>query len=129
MKVVYSPNYYVDIGSHVFPMEKYGLIIELLLKNGIILKEDIIEAQPITNDGLLLVHTREYIDKLRRSALSHREQAILEIPYSLELFKAFKYFCGGTTIAARRSLEDGCGINVEEAFITPILTMERASVF
>jgi len=97
-------------------MEKYGLIIEKLLKNGIILKEDIIEAQPIANEGLFLVHTREFIDKLKRNALSHREQTILEIPYSLELFKTFKYFCGGTTLAGRRALEDGCGINVGGGF-------------
>ncbi|MDI6751922.1 MAG: histone deacetylase [bacterium] len=116
MKVVYSPNYYADIGSHVFPMEKYGLIIEKLLNNGIILKEDIIEAPPIADGGLLLVHTGEYINKLWRGTLTHREQAILEIPYSLKLFKTFRCACSGTAIAAKISLKDGCGINVGGGF-------------
>jgi acetoin utilization deacetylase AcuC-like enzyme len=116
MKVVYSPNYYVDIGSHVFPMQKYGLTIELLLKNGIILKEDIIEPQPMTDGGLLLVHTGEYLNKLYRGTLSHREQAILELPYSSKVFKTFRCACSGTAMAAKLALKDGCGINVGGGF-------------
>ncbi|MEW6103542.1 MAG: histone deacetylase [bacterium] len=116
MKVIYSPHYYANIGRHVFPMEKYGLIIEKLLKNGLILKSDIIEPEIADLNSLLLVHTEEYIEKLKRGILSQHEEAILELPYSKELFKAFRYAAGGSILAGRQGLENGIGINVGGGF-------------
>ncbi|MEW6681076.1 MAG: histone deacetylase, partial [bacterium] len=116
MKVVYSPNYYADIGSHIFPMEKYRLIVEKLLKNGLVLKADIIEPEQAELPSLLLVHTQEYIEKLKTGRLSQQEEAILELPYSKELYKAFRLFCGGSILAGRQALENGIGINIGGGF-------------
>jgi len=116
MKVVYSPNYYADIGVHVFPMEKYRLIVEKLLKNGLILKENIIEPEQADLPSLLLVHTQEYIEKLKRGLLSQQEEAILELPYSRELYKAFRYACGGSILAGRIALDEGIGVNIGGGF-------------
>lgn len=116
MKIVYSPKYYANIGNHVFPMEKYRLIIEKLLDNGIILKRDIVQVSLPIDEDLLLVHSPLYLDKLKRGRMSHNEIQILELPYSRELFDAFRYSCSGTTQAGRYSLKDGIGINVGGGF-------------
>lgn len=116
MKIIYSPKYYVDIGSHVFPMEKYRLVVERLLDNGLILKKDIIQPSLPREEELLLVHTSFYLDKLKRGGLSYQEIQTLELPYSKELFDAFRYSCSGTTLAGRYSLKDGIGINVGGGF-------------
>ncbi|HAW49891.1 TPA: histone deacetylase [bacterium] len=116
MKIVYSPNYYADIGHHVFPMQKYKLVLEKLIENGLILKSCIVEPESIDLSSLLLVHTQKYIDKLKMENLSYEEELILELPYSKELFKAFKYACGGTTLAGRHALEQAVGINVGGGF-------------
>lgn len=116
MRIVYSPKYYANIGSHVFPMEKYRLVVEKLLNNGIILKRDIVQPSLINDEDLLLVHSPLYLDKLKRQALSHSEIQTLELPYSRELFDAFRYSCSGTTQAGRYSLKDGIGINIGGGF-------------
>ncbi|MEW6482097.1 MAG: histone deacetylase [bacterium] len=116
MKIVYSPHYYANIGSHVFPMEKYRLVVEKLIENGIILKRDIVPPPPADIETLLLVHSPSYIDKLKRGALSHQEESILELPYSRELFSAFQYACAGTLLAGRHALEQRIGINIGGGF-------------
>ena len=36
MRVVYSPRYRIDIGTHVFPTQKYQLVYAALLDHGVI---------------------------------------------------------------------------------------------
>ena len=88
-KLVYSSDYYLPIGAHVFPAEKYGLVHDRLLVGGVAEASDFLVPQPATDQDILLVHTPEYVHKLQAGTLSPREEMELEIPYSPELVKAF----------------------------------------
>ncbi len=105
-KLVYSDGYYLPIGDHVFPAEKFRLIHNRLLQEKIAGPEDFIEAQPATDDDVRLVHTPEYVYKLRTGSLSPREELQMEIPYSPKLVQAFWLAAGGSIIAAERALRD-----------------------
>jgi acetoin utilization deacetylase AcuC-like enzyme len=72
MKVVYSPRYHIDLGQHVFPTRKYELVRARLLEAGVIQPTDIVEPPPASWDELALVHTREYLTKMRHGTLSDR---------------------------------------------------------
>src|ERR1043166_1292272 len=87
-KVVYSDAYFLPIGAHVFPAQKYRLIHKHLLETKAAEESDFIEPQPATDDDIRLVHTDEYVRKLRTGTLSMTEQAVMEIPYSKELVEA-----------------------------------------
>jgi acetoin utilization deacetylase AcuC-like enzyme len=99
--IVYSARYCIDIGLHVFPTSKYQLIVERLLKSGLIRESDIVEPAPASWADLALVHTSEYLNKLRDGGLSDEDLAQLELPWSREMVEAFRTMVGGTILAAR----------------------------
>src|SRR5258708_6059829 len=115
-KLVYSDAYYLPIGEHVFPAEKYRRIRDRLLAEGIAQASDFLEPEPATDQDILLVHTPEYVQKLRTGTLSPREQMELEIPYSHELVDAFWLAAGGSILAARKALADGVCISIGGGF-------------
>jgi acetoin utilization deacetylase AcuC-like enzyme len=115
-KLIYSDDYYLPIGEHVFPAEKYRRIHDRLLKEGVAEAADFLEPEPATDQDILLVHKPEYVEKLLTGTLSPREQTELEIPFSSELVQAFWLAAGGSILAARQALADGVAINIGGGF-------------
>lgn len=105
MKVVYSPRYVIDIGPHVFPTLKYQLVSERV--RAARLHVDIVEPEPVSWTDLALVHTPEYLRKIRTGDLDAGELAQLEIPWSPEVVEGFRLMTGGTLAAARMATADG----------------------
>jgi acetoin utilization deacetylase AcuC-like enzyme len=100
LKVVYSGRYEVDIGLHVFPIRKYRLVHARLLEAGVIQPSDVAEPEPASWEDLALVHTAEYLEKIRTGTLSDEELAGLELPWSPEMVEGFRLMTGGTIAAA-----------------------------
>jgi acetoin utilization deacetylase AcuC-like enzyme len=115
-KLVYSDAYYLPIGEHVFPAEKYRRIRDRLIAADVADPTDFLEPQPATDQDILLVHTPEYMQKLKTGALSPREEMELEVPFSAELVKAFWLAAGGSILAARQCLIDGVCISIGGGF-------------
>ena len=115
-KLVYSDAYYLPIGTQVFPAEKYRRIRDRLLATGVADASDFLEPQPATDQDILLVHTPEYVDKLKTGTLSPREAQELEIPFSAELVNAFWLAAGGSIIAARQCLAGKVCISIGGGF-------------
>src|SRR5208282_6449730 len=84
-KLVYSDDYYLPIGSHVFPSEKYRCIHDRLLASGIAEPSDFVAPPPAADEDILLVHTPQYVHKLKTGTLTALEELELEVPYSPEL--------------------------------------------
>jgi len=116
MKLVYSDGYYLPIGAHVFPAEKYRLVRERLLKDKIAAASDFVEPKPASDEDILLVHTPEYVSKLRHGTLSPLEEAQMEVPYSPELVRAFWLAAEGSIKAAEFALADGIAFNIGGGF-------------
>ncbi len=102
--IVYSPGYHIDIGEHVFPTSKYPRLRDLLVERRLAAPSDFIEPAPAPWHDLALVHTDEYLDKLRHSTLSAAEVALLEMDASPSVVEGFRLMCGGTLLAARIAL-------------------------
>ncbi len=115
-KLIYSNGYYLPIGQHVFPAEKYRRIHDRLLETGVAQASDFLDPQPATDQDILLVHKPEYVNKLKTGTLSPREVMELEVPFSPELVKAFWLSAGGSILAARHALVDGVAINIGGGF-------------
>jgi len=92
--LVYSSRYRVDIGPHVFPTQKYDLIAARV-------GGPFVEPSPATWDELALVHTPEYLSKMRDGSMTDDDIAQLELPWSREMVDAFRWMTGGTIQAAR----------------------------
>src|SRR3981189_1865116 len=115
-KLIYSDDYYLPIGAHVFPAEKYRRIRDRLLELGVAHAEDFLVPEPASDQDILLVHTSRYVEKLKTGTLSPREEMELEIPYSPELVRAFWLAAGGSVLAAQHALKDGIAISIGGGF-------------
>jgi hypothetical protein len=103
-KIVYAEGYDLRLGQHVFPSEKFRLIREALEERGIAAKGDFVKPEPALDADLLLVHSAEYVGKLKRNELSYAERMHLEIPWTEETRQAFWLSTGGTILAAQLAL-------------------------
>ena len=102
MRVVYSPRYHIDIGAHVFPTVKYQAVQrELIALGGV----TFVEPDPAPWDLLALVHTAEYLDKIRTGDFTLEEIAQIELPWAPEIVEGFRLMTGGTLLAANHALE------------------------
>src|SRR5579864_341104 len=109
-KLIYSDAYYLPIGTHVFPAEKYRRVRDRLLSTGVANAGDFLEPQPATDQDILLVHKPEYVEKLKTGTLSPREEMEMEIPYSPELVHAF-WLAAGQCLQDRISISIGGGFH------------------
>jgi|SRR5580698_6146345 acetoin utilization deacetylase AcuC-like enzyme len=115
-KLIYDHHYDLNLGAHVFPSQKYRLVYESLLAQGIATKEDFLHPEPASDEDVLLVHGREYIHKLKNGTLSRTEELRLEIPWSREMVEACWLAAGGSILAGRRALADGFAGNIGGGF-------------
>lgn len=106
IKCVWSPEYEVDIGEHVFPTIKYRLIYEHLLANGICAENDVLRPSLASDAELLTVHTPAYLDDLE--ALRRTERTIYsELPLTKSIVDAYRLAAGGSILAAQIALDSG----------------------
>jgi acetoin utilization deacetylase AcuC-like enzyme len=105
LRVFFSPQYEVALSGHVWPTSKYRLIKERCESTvpGLIF----LEPPNSSWDELALIHTPEYLAKLRENALTPADVMTLELPWRPELADAFRLMVGGTCGAAAAALEDG----------------------
>jgi len=115
MKFIFSKKYYADIGLHVFPIEKYLMLHEKLVGEGVVTEENVLEPQPASKDDMLLVHTEKYVRDLfglKRTPRIMRS----ELPITQEILDAYLLATGGTVLASQKATEEGIALNVSGGF-------------
>jgi acetoin utilization deacetylase AcuC-like enzyme len=114
--LVYHERYDLNLGAHVFPAQKYRLIRERLLAEGIAAPDDFLEPSLPSDEDLLAVHERQWIQKLKHGTLGYHEILKLEIPYSSQMVDGVLLATGGTILAAERAVSEGIGFNIGGGF-------------
>lgn len=115
-KLAYHAGYDLNLGPHVFPSQKYRMIHETLLSEGLAEPGDFIAPEPASDEDVLQVHTPAYVHKLKTNTLDAMERLRLEIPYSKELIEACWLGAGGTILAGRHAMQDGVGATIGGGF-------------
>ena len=112
-RLYYSPYYYADIGDgHVFPIRKFELVRDTLLADGTLAADEIVEPAPAAVEDLLLVHTEDYITRLRSGELTAKEIRKLGLPWSESLVRRSFHAISGTINAAKDCLTSGIASNL-----------------
>lgn len=114
MKVVYSPDYEVNLGQHPFVTKKYRMIKEKLSKE--FPDIEFVNPQPVDIKVLLKVHTKEYVEKVLNLQLSYEEILRLEIPLTKEIVDAALCCVDGTILATELALKQNVGIHIGGGF-------------
>ena len=106
MRVFYSPRYRIDIGLHVFPTDKYRRVHDRLVETGVVRAADVVEPRAAGWDELALVHTQNYLDRLRSGSMTVEDLAQLELPWSDAMVEGFRLMVGGTIESALSACAD-----------------------
>jgi acetoin utilization deacetylase AcuC-like enzyme len=115
-KLVYHDRYDLNLGAHIFPSQKYRLVMVTLKSEGLAGPEDVLVPEPASDEDVLRVHSQEYVRKLKTGKLTDLEKLRMEIPYSKEMLEAVWLATGGTILAGRQALSDGLAVNLGGGF-------------
>jgi acetoin utilization deacetylase AcuC-like enzyme len=93
-------------------MEKYILLPQQLLHEGTMENENFFDPSVISEEKVLRVHTRKYLDKLLTKSLSRKEERATGFPLSEKLVKRELIITQGTVDAVDHAIENGAAANI-----------------
>jgi acetoin utilization deacetylase AcuC-like enzyme len=98
--------------GHRFPMVKYELLPEQLIREGTITADNLFSPSEIAEEDILLAHQMDYWEKLKYLNLSASEIRRTGFPLSKELIVRERIIMQGTLLAALHALENGIAMNI-----------------
>jgi len=98
--------------GHRFPAEKYRLLRQRLLSQNILRPDELFLAEAVSDEQLALVHTQEYLKKVKSGLLSEKEIRRLGLPWSPELVERSRRSVGSTIAACRSAMQDGLAVTL-----------------
>jgi acetoin utilization deacetylase AcuC-like enzyme len=114
---VYCDKFDLDWKNHIFPINKYSLVVERILRTGIAKPQDILTPEPAGEEDLLLVHTPEYLNQLRHlTKVPGRALFRFEAPMTERTLASAIYSTGGSILACREALTRGAAMNIGGGF-------------
>lgn len=113
IRVFHSPSYEADIGEHIMPIRKFGLVRAAIEASGLPVR--LLAPEPVSDADLLRVHTREYLEAIRTGEPRELAQS-QKFPWSPQLAEAVRHTNGGTIAALDAALEDGIAGNLASGF-------------
>jgi acetoin utilization deacetylase AcuC-like enzyme len=99
--------------GHRFPMTKYERLARRIAEQGEALGIVLREAGAATDEDLLRVHTRDYVDRVVSGALTPAEIRRIGFPWSAPMVERSRRSSGATIAALRDALSgDGVAVNL-----------------
>ncbi|KAI5393479.1 variant 2, histone deacetylase [Lathyrus oleraceus] len=124
--LIYSDSYDISFLGieklHPFDSSKWGRICNFLVSFGVLDKNRIVEPLEASEDDLLVVHSKSYLNSLNQSS---NVAKIIEVPpvaffpnclVQHKVLFPFRKQVGGTILAAKLAKERGWAINVGGGF-------------
>lgn len=113
MKAFYTDHFVLPLlAEHRFPMQKYRLLRERILAEGIIQPDDLVVPEAATDEQLLRAHDAEYVERVKAGTLTTKEIRRIGFPWSPEMVERSRRSSGATIAACRAALEDGIAVNL-----------------
>ncbi|EPG76350.1 histone deacetylase family protein [Leptospira fainei serovar Hurstbridge str. BUT 6] len=96
--LIYHPEYNMDLGAHVFPARKYGMIYNLVKEDPKLSGLVALQPAPVGVEELSLVHTPEFLSDFMNLRYTDRTM-YSELPLNKEIVRSFCLGVGGTILA------------------------------
>ncbi len=110
--IIYHPDYVTPLPpGHRFPMAKFGLLYEILLRDRVIQPQQVYQPETPPREWLELVHTPDYVEGYCNGALDAKAQRRIGLPWSEQLAHRTCLAIGGTILTAKLALEKGLACN------------------
>ncbi len=101
--------------GHRFPMAKYELLYEQLLRENVAVPEQFFEPEAADLKTVLLTHTADYVERLLQLELSEKEVRAVGFPLTDELVKREFVLVQGTVKCTEYAIKDGAALNIAGA--------------
>ena len=99
--IAYHPLYVHPLPEdHRFPMIKYELIHEQLLREGVVESTDFFQPDILKEETILTTHDKEYWEKLMNLSLTRLEARRTGFPLSEALIQRERHIAKGTLDSA-----------------------------
>lgn len=113
LKVAFSPIFLYQVPEkHRFPMQKYRLIPECLIEEGVLSEDNFFAPDKLTEEEILTTHTLEYWQKLKTQTLSRKEARAIGFEMTPELVERGRYIAHATYECALYAKQYGVSLNV-----------------
>ncbi len=113
LKIAFNHNYIHPLEeNHRFPMIKYELIPEQLLRENTCSSENFFSPIKIDSKIVLKTHQKEYFDRFTSLNLSKKEIRDIGFPLSKELVDRELQIADGTIRGVKYSIEHGISMNI-----------------
>jgi len=113
LKIFYTDTFPIPLPEkHNFPQDKYVL---LRLRISERLGDQPIDMQvpePVSDDAILRVHSKEYFSRLVQGYLTSKEIRRVGLPWSSQIIERTRYSVGATIAACRAALLEGFAANL-----------------
>jgi len=111
--IAYHESYKLDLPKgHRFPMEKYKLLPNELINQGISKETDFFSPYPPELNCVTQVHDKEYVLKLKSLKLTKPEIRKIGFPLSKELIDREFLIAGGTVMGVDKALTYKISMNI-----------------
>ena len=113
LKIAYNQNYIYPLEeNHRFPMIKYELIPEQLIRESTCSENNFFNPEKVDDDIVLLTHQKEYFERFKSLHLSKKEIREIGVPLSKELVDRELQIADGTIKGVHYSIEHGISMNI-----------------
>lgn len=113
IKIFFGKKYIYDLPpGHRFPIVKYELILEQLIREGYIAEEAVIDPGAADEEQTTLTHTVGYWEKLHQNLLTKPELRRIGLPIHERSVAWARNAAAGAIQAALYSLENGVGLSL-----------------
>ena len=113
LKIAFNKNYIYPLEeNHRFPMIKYELIPEQLVRESTCSENNFFNPEKADDDIVLLTHQNEYFERFKSLDLSKKEIREIGFPLSKELVDRELQIADGTIKGVHYSIEHGISMNI-----------------
>lgn len=113
LPIQYSEQYFYSLPEyHRFPIEKYILVKEQLLYQGVIRSSQLTDPGLCREEDILRVHTAAYWNAVKTLSLPERMVRRIGLPHTAISVNRARNSVAGTIAAAECALDRGLGINL-----------------
>jgi len=98
--------------DHHFPVEKYSLLRQRVVGEGLVHSNDMVVPEPASEGQLALAHDSEYVARVLRGDLTSKELRRIGFPWSIQMVERSRRSVAATIGAGRAAIAEGTGINL-----------------
>ena len=113
MKLFYIDTFDFPLPEgHRFPLNKYYLLRERIISEGLVPQENFCLPHAATDEELAKAHDADYINRIKKGLLTTQEIRRIGFPWSAELVERSRRSCGATIEACGQAIRDGVAIHL-----------------